>query len=117
MATPKQSSTDAGISCDIVGSYTTVTFGQLCRSCGMDADWVVLLVDEGILDPVRSTDQNARSWSFRASHVKRARTAARLHRDLSVNVAGLGLALDLLDEIETLHARLDAARERHVEPR
>lgn len=117
MATSNQSTPDTILSGDIVSSHTTVTFGQLCRSCGMDADWVILLVDEGILDPVRSTDDNARTWYFRASHIQRARTAARLHRDLSVNVAGLGLALDLLDEIETLHARLDAARERHVEPR
>lgn len=117
MAAAKQTSPDTVFSGDLVSSHTTVTFGQLCRSCGMDADWVILLVDEGILDPVHSTNDNARTWYFRASHIKRARTAARLHRDLSVNVAGLGLALDLLDEIETLQARLDATRERHIEPR
>ena len=110
-----QDSPDAVLTCEIVESHTTVTFGQLCRSCGMDADWVTLLVDEGILEPVTLSGQSMQRWHFSLTHVRRARTAARLHRDLSVNVAGLGLALDLMDRIQDLEARLDATRERHSE--
>lgn len=115
MAESKHPSTHSVITCEIVDSHMTVTFGQLCRSCGMDADWVARLVDEGILDPVPSSGQ-AQRWHFPTAHIKRARTAARLHRDLSINVAGLALALDLMDEIEDLRARLDAAQERQPGP-
>lgn len=114
MTQSKQPPTDSVVRCEIVESHMTISFDQLCRSCSMDADWVILLVDEGILDPVRSPGQSAQRWHFRPSHIQRARTAARLHRDLSINVAGLALALDLLDEIDDLRARLDAAQERQT---
>jgi DnaJ-class molecular chaperone len=41
-------------------------------------------------------------WLFRVSCTKRTRIALRLQRDLDVNVAGVALALDLLDELQEL---------------
>ncbi len=38
--------------------------------------------------------------------MKRVRCAMRLTRDLGVNYAGAALALDLLDELDLLRARL-----------
>jgi chaperone modulatory protein CbpM len=43
---------------------------------------------------------------FSGSCIARARTARRLQRDLDLNLAGVALALDLLDEIGTLRDRL-----------
>jgi chaperone modulatory protein CbpM len=37
--------------CEIVA---TLTLTDLCRICGRPADWVIDLVDEGILEPVGS---------------------------------------------------------------
>jgi len=39
--------------------------------------------------------------------------ALRLSRDLEVNLAGIALALDLLDEITALKSRLEGARPFH----
>ena len=39
---------------------------------------------------------------FSAIELRRARTAMRLQRDLGVNLAGIALILDLLDEVDTL---------------
>jgi chaperone modulatory protein CbpM len=45
-------------------------------------------------------------WRFSGSSLRRARLALRLSQDLEVNAPGVALALDLMDEIEELRARL-----------
>jgi chaperone modulatory protein CbpM len=42
--------------------------------------------------------------------MRRARVASRLQGDLGINLAGVALALQLLDEIEELRERLEAMR-------
>lgn len=76
---------------------------EVCRVCSVSSDWVVELVDEGVLDPIGS--ERAR-WRFRAECVGTVRMARRLQRDLDVNLAGVALALDLLQEIHELRLRL-----------
>lgn len=69
----------------------------------METDWLITLVEEGILVP--SEPEPAR-WRFTGVHLRRARRVLRLQRDLNVNLAGAALALELLEELETLRARL-----------
>lgn len=80
-----------------------LTVAELCRACAGTDDWVVELVREGVLDPV---DARAREWRFPGTSLRRARTAMRLQRDLGLNLAGIALALDMLDEIDNLRSRL-----------
>jgi chaperone modulatory protein CbpM len=40
--------------------------------------------------------------------MRRATVSLRLQRDLGVNLAGVALALQLLDEVEALRARINA---------
>ena len=96
------------IVCEIVEEHTTITLGQLCRSAGVHAEWITLLVEEGVIEPERSDPH----WQFAAEQLSRVHTAARLQRDLGVNMAGAALALELMDEINGLRARLDALAER-----
>lgn len=84
---------------------------ELTRACRVNADFVVELVDEGIIEPV---DPRQPRWRFSGQSLVRLRRAVNLHRDLELNLAGVALALDLLTEIETLQARLERlSRERH----
>jgi chaperone modulatory protein CbpM len=76
---------------------------EVCRVCSVSSDWVIELVDEGVLDPIGSEQSR---WRFRAECVGTVRTARRLQRDLDVNLAGVALALDLLQEIHDLRLRL-----------
>jgi chaperone modulatory protein CbpM len=80
-----------------------LSFADLCRLCRVPAEHVLQLVDEGIAEPVGS---DAAQWRFRRVNVKRVRCALHLKRDLGVNTAGAALALDLLDELDRLRARL-----------
>ena len=50
------------------------------------------------------------SWRFTGVHMRRVRIACHLQSDLGVNLAGVALALQLLDEIEELRERLEATR-------
>ena len=48
-------------------------------------------------------------WRFTSLHLHPAKIAVRLQRDLGVNFAGTALALQLLDELDMLSARIQAS--------
>lgn len=89
----------------ILEEQTELTLEELCRACAVDTGSISALVDEGVLQPGGNV---ATGWVFTGLHLRRARTATRLQRDLGVNLAGAALALDLLDELERLRAQLHA---------
>ncbi len=87
-----------------------ITFGELTRTCRVHAEWVVELVDEGVIEPRGPRDgAKAQHWRFSATTVVRVQKAHRLQRDLGVNLPGVALALQLLDRIDALEARLRSA--------
>jgi chaperone modulatory protein CbpM len=88
---------------EILGDDVEVTLGELCRICQVSAERVLELVDEGIVEP---EGREIGHWRFRAVCIRRVRSAVRLQRDLGVNTAGAALALDLLEELEIMRARL-----------
>jgi chaperone modulatory protein CbpM len=75
----------------------------LCQACNAAADELFALVEEGVLEPSGPTPQE---WRFGVSALPRARRALRLQHDLQIDLAGVALALDLLDRIESLESRL-----------
>jgi chaperone modulatory protein CbpM len=81
----------------------SLTLGQLCRACDVHADWIINLVEESIIEP---QGEDMRLWRFSGASLVRARSALRLQRDLGVNLAGIALALDLMDELERLRAQM-----------
>ncbi|MHB1200346.1 MAG: chaperone modulator CbpM [Polaromonas sp.] len=94
----------------ILEEQTELSLTDLCRACAAQADKIIELVNEGVLAPVGVAPDY---WRFTGVHLYRARVALRLESDLGVNLAGAALALELLDELDTLRARLrimEAAR-------
>ena len=81
-----------------------LAIGEFCAYLHVDRHWVVELVDAGVIEP-RGTAPEA--WSFPASALVRARATARLVNDLGVNLAGVALILDLLEERRRLERRLE----------
>jgi chaperone modulatory protein CbpM len=90
---------------ELIDEESTVTVIELCRSCGIESEVVETLVAEGILEP---EDPRAERPRFSATSLRRTRITVRLQRDLGVNLAGAAVALELLDQIEELRARLRA---------
>ncbi len=87
----------------LLDEQTELSLNDLCKACSSSAEWIIELVDYGALEPIGSEQLN---WRFSANSLQRARTAMRLQRDLDINLAGVALALDLLDEIKFLRSQL-----------
>lgn len=81
---------------------------ELASACGVSAEMLIEMVDEGMLEP---RGRDPLGWRFPASALKRARTALHLQEDLGVNLAGAALVVDLLEEIRRL--RCELARLQH----
>jgi chaperone modulatory protein CbpM len=89
----------------IVEEQTRLTLDDLCRACAIDAQRIIELVDVGVLEP---QGREPARWIFVGDSMQRARKALRLQHDLDIDLAGAALALELLDEIALLRARLRA---------
>ncbi|NOQ45063.1 MAG: MerR family transcriptional regulator [Desulfobulbaceae bacterium] len=83
----------------IVDDDTLFTLGELCRLCGINAELLHDMIDEGLICP---RDRSPLKWKFTVVEIRRVQTAIRLQRDLRVNLPGCALALDLLEELEEL---------------
>jgi chaperone modulatory protein CbpM len=81
-----------------------LTLAELSRACAVHAERILELIDEGILEP---RGRDPRRWRFSGGSLRRARTAVRLQRDLDINLPGVALALDLLEEIHRLQGLLN----------
>lgn len=91
----------------ILEEQNEFTLHDLSQACAAQTERIVELVDEGVLAPLESHLQNQpEAWHFNGVHLQRAKIALRLQNDLGVNLAGAALALELLDELQTLRTRL-----------
>ncbi|MGV8990646.1 MAG: chaperone modulator CbpM [Thiobacillus sp.] len=89
----------------ILEEQTQLTLADLCRACAVHEERIIELVDMGVLEP---QGREPARWVFGGASLHRARVAMRLQRDLEIDLAGAALALELLDEIASLRARLRA---------
>lgn len=87
----------------LIDEDTELSLNDLSRACSSSAEWIIELVEQGALEPI---NYQQTQWRFTGNSLQRARTAMRLQRDLGINLAGVALAMDLLDEVEQLRARL-----------
>lgn len=91
------------LSGEVLEEDVELTLAELCRTCRLPAEQVFTLVEEGVVEPL---GRDPAHWRFRGVSVRRVHCALRLERDLGVNTAGAALALELLDELEAMRARL-----------
>ncbi|MCG6867148.1 MAG: chaperone modulator CbpM [Gammaproteobacteria bacterium] len=92
---------------ELIDEQTIITLADLCRSCAVEAEFIEALVEQGILEPA---GRRGRHWCFPANSLRRTRVTLHLKQDLGVNLAGAALALDLLERIEEIDARLRRMR-------
>ena len=89
----------------VMEDITELTLDDLCRACAAQADIIIELVSEGVIDSAQAEPgQTPEHWRFTGTHLHRAKVALRLHRDLGVNFAGAALVLQLMDELQALKA-------------
>ena len=99
----KAATRSPALSGSIVEDELVLTTVELCRACHADEAQIELWVGEGVLTPIGDVPGE---WRFSGESLTRIRIATRLSRDLELNSPGVALALDLLDRIDALEARL-----------
>ncbi|WP_299584860.1 chaperone modulator CbpM [uncultured Microbulbifer sp.] len=92
----------------LLDEESELSLSELCRACGVPAERIIALVEEGVIEPRQRESQ----WHFSGICVRRVRRAYTLERDLGVNLAGAALAIELLEEIERLQAHLARLEQR-----
>ncbi len=95
--------TRAPMPMEVLDERVELTLVELCRASRAAEAQVRVWVVEGVLTPRGGSPEE---WRFAASALRRARLARSLADDLEVNAAGVALALDLMDQIDALKARL-----------
>ena len=94
------------MSMEVLEDGVELTFVELCRASRASEDQGRVWVVEGVLS---ARGASVEEWRFAGAALRRARLARALTQDLEVNVPGVALALDLMDEIEDLTASLRRA--------
>ena len=99
-ATPKQTLTGL-----ILDDSCRFSLDEISHVCSVHTEFIIELVDEGIVEPMEMPREQEQ-WSFTGNSLLRIRKARRLQQDLGINLAGIALVLDILDENEQLRERL-----------
>ncbi|OWF66110.1 MerR family transcriptional regulator [Polynucleobacter hirudinilacicola] len=92
------------IEASVVENEVHMSIVELSHASRTPQELIMSWVSEGVLSPAGSSPEE---WRFSGDSLRRAKTAAHLTHDLELNVPGVALALDLLDEIAQLRARLN----------
>ena len=101
------SSEDQALAGAIFEETALLTVGDLSRMCAVDERHIVEFVEEGVLSVVETKTPE---WHFTGAALRRTRLALRLERDFELNLAGVALALELMEELQTLRRELEARR-------
>jgi chaperone modulatory protein CbpM len=96
---------DQALTGAIFDESVLLTVQDLSRICSVDERHIVEFVEEGVLNVV---EINTTEWHFTGAALRRARLALRLERDLELNLPGVALALELMEELEHLRRELQA---------
>ena len=80
-----------------------LSFDELCRMCHVQADRIFAMVEQGLIEPFGASPNE---WHFSANDFRRTRTALRLQKDLEINLAGIAIILDLLDEMRIMEHKI-----------
>lgn len=88
----------------IIENEHLLSLDELASALHAKPDLIFEMIDYHFIEPkgARPTE-----WRFDSLALRRARMAASFLRDLEVNMAGVGLALELLDRIEALQQQLN----------
>ncbi len=92
---------------DFAHGAPAYTVHEVCEICEVSLERVVSFVEFGVLMP-EGTELD--DWRFPAQSILQTRRAYRLQRDLELDLPGLALALELLEEITGLRRELTNLR-------
>ena len=91
----------------LIEETTSITFKEVCQKYNIPKELLIEMIEQGLFSsqsaPIEQTQLNL-------NDLHRMESAFRLHKDLGVNLPGVALALDLMEEIEEIRKELDILR-------
>lgn len=91
----------------IVADYASadehLSLDEFIEITHIPADMVLSYIQYDIIHPEGALPEQ---WVFDLNHIRRVKRALRLQHDLEVNLAGVAVVLDLLDEIEHMRSQM-----------
>lgn len=90
---------------EVLNEQATFTLHELCERGGVHAEFIIELVDYGIIAPLKEGPPSC--WAFDTAALARLYRVLRLQRDLEINLPGIAMSLDLLDEVNDLRQQVE----------
>ncbi|MDF2940122.1 MAG: cbpM [Gammaproteobacteria bacterium] len=78
---------------------STLSLNELIQKGGVSIEVVIEMVQFDIIHPKGHSPE---TWQFSMTAVTRLQKALRLQRDLEINLSGVALTLDLVEEVDRL---------------
>lgn len=97
----------------LIDDDATLTFVDVCQKYDLTEPWLRDLLEQGIFSHIDTAVIPMKQLNFDPLMVKRVLSARRLEQDLGINVPGVLLALELLDELDAIRDELDVLK-RHL---
>ncbi len=91
----------------LIEETTTISFNEVCRKYNIPKELLIDMIEQGLF-PTQTTQVEQVALDQKA--LRRLESAFRLHRDLGINLPGVALALELLEEMEKMRSELDILR-------
>ena len=93
-----------------IGDARPLAARELAHAVGAEIDWIVQLVEVGIVEVQAPASPRPEDWCFHSADLQQALEARRLQRDFDVGLDAAALILDLRHEVRRLKAVLNAQR-------
>lgn len=91
----------------LIEETTTYSFIEVCQKYQIPKELLIEMIEQGLFS--NKTTQ-LEQIALDQKELLRIESAFRLHQDLGINLPGVALALDLLEEIEKMRHELDILR-------
>ena len=89
----------------------SLSLADICLALNLPAEAMMEMIEYGIVEA--KSGQDAKNWKFSARTLRQTRIAVHLQRDFHINLEGLGLAMNLLEEVEQLRHRVQFLEDSH----
>jgi chaperone modulatory protein CbpM len=91
----------------LIEETTSYTFKEVCQRYHMPEELLLEMLEHGLFEALPTPKKDL---ALDQKALKRIEAAFRIHNDLGVNLEGVALALDLLEQLETLKQELAVLR-------
>lgn len=88
----------------IVDGDLELSVDDICHSCDITPEFIQSLIEYGVIQPKGYSLDNRR---FDQIELQRVHRLLRLQNDLEVNLPGAALAIDLMDQMVELKAKVE----------